>query len=175
MIGVLVWKAAWSGYLKGSEKGSPGHAAMWLRAARRHEYISFWPGTPSGFLEWRQFKLHREYEQDKRHYGRNADYGRIVPDNSGGKPGLDIDGMFDRWDRMVSRNPDYSRKFQCSRVVLALLVAGGANQYLHHPKNSLLEDAADWWASHVIYAWSPDDVKDYTEAVVRGIKKARAS
>jgi hypothetical protein len=167
MIGVFVWKPGKTP----DGKSIFGHAAMWIRGGGKQAYVSFWPGKSTGFLAWDGSKLVDSYDMDRSVYGRDP-WAIIVPDDEAGKPGLNIPLMLQKWNQIKNGNQNYTTKNQCSRVVLKILVAGGSSNFLSQ-QDGLLDDMQDWWAKNVIYAWSPDDVKDYVKRVVSGIAHAR--
>jgi hypothetical protein len=148
-------------YLPGRGQGSPGHASIQIG----NTYVSFWPGTSSGVLEWQGHRTHT-LDEDIQHY-RQANQTHLqenVPNNEGG-PGLDEEAMRKRWKEIDLANPDYTRTFQCAAVVNELLIAGGSRNFV---KNTFWE-----WTSWYIYAASPRNVKEYTITLVLEIQKAR--
>jgi hypothetical protein len=161
MIIVHVWESAWLSYLPVGQAGSPGHAAIQVGST----YVSFWPGAETGTLKWSGYKT-KTLAEDIAYYKKNKQkhWFRTIPDDGNGE-GLNEAAMIARWEEIKKSNPDYTKKFQCSHVVNELLIAGGCRKYA--PPHIAT------WTSWVIYAVSPSDVKDYTETLIRAIKRAR--
>ena len=157
MIKVHVWDSAWARYLPGSKgEGSPGHAAI----AFGTTYVSFWPGEAAGLLKWKGHKL-KTLDEDLANYKKygQAHWEQEIPS---GASGLSEELMLARWIDIQSKNPDYTKSFQCSAVVNELLIAGGSRKFLVNA----------WYrpATWVIAAVSPADVKDYVTALVKAMK-----
>lgn len=185
MITVHVWSSAWDRYLlnihsrsspalwvssrvldrysPGWRSGSPGHAAIEIGSV----YVSFWPGEEHFILPltWSGYNTKSKVE-DLSHYraSRQNHWFRTIPNNLGG-PGLDEEKMLTRWNEIQLQNPDYTTKFQCSAVVNELLIAGGSK--------SFVENTFQNFESWFVYAVSPSDVKDYSEALIASISQAR--
>lgn len=160
MIKVHVWDSAWLSYLPGGKEGSPGHAAI----SFSNYYVSFWPGTETGFLKWKGHKL-KTLEQDLDNYKKHGQthWEQEIPAKTKTSDGLDEALMVARWIDIQSKNPDYTAKFQCSAVVNELLIAGESRKFLINA----------WYrpATWVIGAVSPADVKDYVKALIKAMKK----
>ncbi len=163
MITVHVWSSAWDRYAPGGSPGSPGHAAIEIGSI----YVSFWPGQEHPFIPftWSGYNTKSKGE-DLLHYrasGQNYWF-RTIPNNLGG-PGLDEEKMLNRWREIQAQYPNYSIGFQCSAVVNELLIAGGSRLFVENK----FTDFASW----VLFAVSPSDVKDYAEALIASISQAR--
>ena len=127
---------------------SPGHAAMALTQESTcfdDGYISFAPKV-SGCIDGPGKFYDRHH--DKKHYqNRGLWVGEIH--------GLDVDAMWQRWNRDRQRSHHYSIRNECATVVHRYLKAGGGDQF------------ATWWSSKVLAFWSPDDVEDYARSIIQ--------
>jgi hypothetical protein len=159
-IVVHVWESAWARYAPGVDgHGSPGHASIQLGD---FTYVSWWPGK-EGVGKGRALKT---FQDDLDHYEKAGQRHWIsTPHLRSGANGLDLQAMIDEWKAIQTDEPDYTVFHHCSWVVHELLKSGGGDKYAR---------GLEGWYDRTMFLgqWSPRNVKVYTEAIQKGLRKA---
>jgi hypothetical protein len=140
MVEVLVWNFM--------ERGNIGHAALKVGG----DYISWWPQGTASVKDGRHPGVVNDETGDHAAEGRAPDHRiRLV--------GLDEDAIR-RWWHEFREGNEYRLFVQnCSTVVAMALKAGGGTK-----RTSGLGWAYHSWNT----VWTPDDVRRYAEAILRG-------
>ncbi|MBI1869706.1 MAG: RHS repeat-associated core domain-containing protein, partial [Chlamydiae bacterium] len=136
-----------------------GHASMTLDNADK-THISWWPDQPRDSKTLipivysappRQPQL---FKDDVRFEGQMPDFEVQIT-------GLDEEKIEKWWKKFKKDNQWKTRGQNCSTTVADGLKAGGADKY------------ASWWKSHN-WLWTPNDVKDFADAIVNDLKEERS-